>query len=188
MDVDHSTFRRSRGMTFVELTAVIAIIGISLAILAPSWSGMVQRNRVTTSAHQLLAHLRYARNEAVTRRAFVSLCPSVDGSSCTRDTRGWHHGYLVFEDQDGDRRRAANEPLLRVQNRAQPGIRLQSTSGRPAVRFRADGAAWSTNTTFSICHSLSADRPDSNLAVILYGSGRARIDRRAPRNRAISCS
>ena len=186
MDVDHSPFIRLRGMTFVELTTVIAIIGISLATLAPSWSAMVQRNRVTTSAHELLAHLRYARNEAVTRRQFVSLCPSIDGANCSRDTQGWHHGYLVFEDRDGDRNRAPDEPLLRVQNKAQAGIRLHSTSARPAIRFRADGAAWSTNTTFSVCQGL-ADRADSNRAVILYGSGRARIDRRAPGNRAISC-
>lgn len=186
MDVDHSPFLRLRGMTFVELTTVIAIIGISLATLAPSWSAMVQRNRVSASAQQLLAHLRYARNEAVTRRRFVTLCPSTDGANCSRDTRGWHHGFLVFEDRDGDRDRASSEPLLRVQNSAGPGIRLHSTSARPAIRFRADGAAWSTNTTFSICQG-HTERAEDNRAVVLYGSGRARIDRRAPGNRAISC-
>jgi type IV fimbrial biogenesis protein FimT len=186
MDVENTPLRRSRGLTLVELVAVIAVIGISLAALTPSWSGMVQRNRVTVAANQLLAHLRFARNEAVTRNRFVTLCPSVDGARCSQDPQGWHAGYLVFEDRDGNRRRDEDERLLRSQHSAGAGVRLHSTTGRPAIRFRADGAAWSTNTTFSVCQS-GLDDPSANRAVVLYGSGRARVDRQAPGNRPVRC-
>lgn len=186
MDVEITPISRSRGLTLIELVAVIAVIGISLTALMPSWSQLAQRNRVITNANQLLAQLRYARNEAVTRGRFISLCPSIDGSLCTGNAQGWHEGYLIFEDSNGDRRRDVGEPLLRVQDRLGPGIRLHSTAGRPAIRFRADGAAWSTNTTFSVCLSETNDG-SANRAVILYGSGRARVDRRAPGGREVVC-
>ena len=51
--------------------------------------------------------------------------------------------------------------------------------------FRADGAAWSTNTTFSVCADADAS---ANRAVILYGTGRARTDRKLPGDGAITCT
>lgn len=186
MDVDITPTPRSRGLSLIELLAIIAVIGISLATLTPSWSQMVQRNRVITTANQLLAHLRFARNEAVTVGRFVTLCPSGDGAHCSGDPRGWQAGYLVFDDRNGNRQRDDGESLLRVQDKVGAGIRLHSTAGRSAVRFRADGAAWSTNTTFSVCLDGDSDGL-SNRAVILYGSGRARVDQRGPGNRVVRC-
>ena len=129
--------------------------------------------------------LRYARSTAVTRNLPVSLCPSEDGSSCSGNPFGWHHGYLVFVDADGNRKREPGETLLRRHDPFPQTLQLHSTKGRPAVRFRPDGAAWSTNTTFSICHG---ENPAFYRAVVLYGSGRARVDRQAPGNKAVTCS
>ena len=185
MEVETTRTHGARGLTLVELITTLAVAGICLAVIVPSWSALTHRSLITTTANQLLTHLRYARNEAVSRNSPVSLCPSDDGRSCSGDTGGWHRGYILFADTDGDRRRSASETLLQAQD-AQPGrLQIHSTRGRPAVRFRPDGAAWSTNTTFSIC--LGDDR-DSNRAVVLYGSGRARVDRRAPGNRPVTCS
>jgi len=184
MDVEKSTPRNARGLTLVELIITLAVAGICVAVVVPSWSAFTQSSRVTTTANQLLTHLRYARNEAVNRNSPVSLCPSDDGTTCSGAADGWQRGYIVFADNDGNRRRSANEPLLQTQG-AQPGqLQIHSTQGRPAVRYRPDGAAWSTNTTFSIC---LGDDTGSNRAVVLYGSGRARVDRRAPGNRPVTC-
>jgi type IV fimbrial biogenesis protein FimT len=185
MDVARPSPRFARGLTLVELLTTTAVLGISLAIVVPSWSGLAQRNQVTATANQLLTHLRYARGAAVTYHDFVSLCPSDDGASCSGDPLGWHRGYLVFRDTDGNRARDPGEPLLRVQGQSDPGMRLHSTAGRPAIRFRADGAAWSTSTTFSVC---AGDNPDGHRAVILYGTGRARVDRRRPGDLPVTCS
>lgn len=185
MDVETTRLRPARGITLVEMITTLAVAGIALAVLAPSWSGLSDRSRITTTANQLLTHLRYARNEAVTRNGWVTLCPSDDGTGCSGDPRGWQRGYLVFVDSDGNRARSSGETLLRRQDALLPGMRLFSTDGRPAVRFRADGASWSGNTTFSIC--LGEDTT-ANRAVVLYGSGRARVDRRTPGNRPVDCT
>ena len=185
MDVGRFLSRRCRGLTLIELVTTLAVAGISIAILVPGWHGLTNRNQISSTSNQLLRHLRYARSEAVNRYSDVSLCPSEDGFACSGDPRGWHKGYIIFVDQDSDRRRTEGEQLLWHQQSQAHKLRLHSTAGRPAVRFRPNGGAWGTNTTFSIC---LGDDPDSHRAVVLYGTGRARTDRRAPGNRPVSCT
>ncbi len=184
MDVENSSPRHARGLTLVELITTLALAGVLLAVAVPAWSELVDRSQVTTTANQLLTALRYARSAAVNRNRMIGLCPSDDGTHCSGDPFGWQRGYLVFEDRDGDRKRTDDEPLLRVQDRLPQGMRLYSTAGRPAIRFDPDGAAWSTNTTFSIC---AGEQQWAYRAVVLLGTGRARVDRRLPGNKAIRC-
>lgn len=183
MEVAHPSARLARGITLMELITTLAVAGVSLALVVPSWTGLANRSQAIAAANQLLAHLNYARNAAASRRQMVTLCPSVDGTSCSGDPLGWQNGYLVFEDRDGNRRRAPGEPLLRVQGGHGAALRLQTSAGRPAVRFRPDGAAWSTNTTFRVC----LDDDGANRAIVLYGTGRARVDRRLPDGGPVTC-
>lgn len=184
MDVACHSSRGQRGLTLIELITTVAVLGISLAVVVPSWTSFAQRNQVAATANLLLTHLRFARSSAVYRHEFVSLCPSSDGSSCSGNPFGWHEGYLIFSDDNGNRTREAGEPLMRAQDGAPSGLKLFSTAGRPAIRFSSDGAAWSTNTTFSIC---AGDDPSANRAVILFGTGRARVDQKRPGNKPVDC-
>jgi type IV fimbrial biogenesis protein FimT len=185
MDVGITPPRRARGLTLIELMTTIAVAGISLAVAIPGWQSLSTRSAITTTTNGLLTDLRYARSTAVTRNRHVGLCPSDDGSRCSGGFDRWHAGYLVFVDLDGDRDRQPGEPLLRQRGSAPHGLRLQTTSGRPAIRFRPDGAAWSTNATFRIC---LGENTDHYRAIMLFGSGRARVDRRGPAGRTIRCS
>lgn len=184
MAVTHSSAQSPRGITLLELVTTVAVAGVLLAVVVPGWTAFTQRSQLTAAANQVLTHLRYARSEAVHRRQPVSLCPSDDASSCSGDPFGWHRGYIVFLDHDGDRTRAPDEPRLRVQDALAPGLRLHTSVGRPAIRFRPDGAAWGTNATFRLC----AGEADDNRAVVLYGSGRARVDRKLPGDKPVICS
>ncbi len=185
MDVYNTPQTRSRGFNLIELLTTLALTSVSLAILVPSWAAFAERSQITSVSNQLLNHLRYARNAAVTHNRMISLCPSDDGASCSGDPFGWQHGYLVFEDRDGNRDRSPGEALLRIQDPLQTSMRLHSTAGRPAIRFRPDGAAWSTNTSFSVC---LGDDPAMYRAVILLGTGRARVDQRLPSGLPVTCS
>lgn len=185
MDVDKQPWRApARGLTLVELLATLAVLVISLTLIVPGWAMLSERSQLTAAANRLLGNLAFARSAAVTRSQAVSLCPSVDGSACSGDPFGWHHGYIVFEDRDADRSRSDDEPLLQVVAAERPPLRLHTSKGRPAIRFQPDGAAWGTNATFRVCVGESSA---GNRAVVLLGTGRARVDRVAPGNRPVSC-
>ena len=185
MEVAKIQPRHERGLTLVELITTLAVTGACLVVVIPAWSGLIDRSQITSAANQLLTQLRFARSTAVTRNQVVSLCPSSDGVSCSGDPRGWHHGYIVYVDSDRKPGRSPQEPILRAQGAQTEGLLIHSTRGRPAIRFRPDGAAWGTNTSFRICRG---DDTVSNRAVILYGTGRARVDRHVQVRRPVSCS
>jgi type IV fimbrial biogenesis protein FimT len=59
------------GMTLIEVMVVVAIIGIIVAIATPSFSAMLQQQRIKGAAETVLADLRWARGEAIKRNARV---------------------------------------------------------------------------------------------------------------------
>lgn len=60
-----------RGFTFVELLIVVAILAIVLAVVAPSFQGLLAGKRVEGVAAELATDLQFARSEAVSRSASV---------------------------------------------------------------------------------------------------------------------
>ena len=46
----------------------VAILAILAGVVAPSFSGMVARNGVSTYTNKLISVLRYARSEAISRQ------------------------------------------------------------------------------------------------------------------------
>lgn len=63
--------RRLRGLTLVELLAVIAIIAIVTTLAVPGVDTFIQRRRLEGWANHLAGDLRYLRSEAVARNRSV---------------------------------------------------------------------------------------------------------------------
>ncbi len=183
MNVAHST--HLRGFTLLQLMTVLSVSIVSLGAGIPGLQHLVASNATVSQANQLLGYLRYARSTALTRQGYVTLCPSSDHDQCLGDARLWHQGYIIFMDKDGNRRRGPEEEILRVVSKASSGTLINSTSGRPAIRFGADGNAWVSNTTFSLCNK-SSDK--AKRAIILLGTGRSRSNTRGPGGRSIHCN
>lgn len=56
---------RSRGFTLLEVLAVLALIGIAMAVTAFSLNGGLDRARLDTSAREVTAALRHTRTQAI---------------------------------------------------------------------------------------------------------------------------
>jgi type IV fimbrial biogenesis protein FimT len=65
--------RQAAGLTLIELMVVVAIAAIILALAAPSFSEYIITQRLRSIHGQLATDLQFARSEAVTRSAFVSV-------------------------------------------------------------------------------------------------------------------
>jgi len=56
--------RRERGVTLIELIAVLIILGLAIALASPSLFASVDRFQLNSAGHQLVDSFRLARNEA----------------------------------------------------------------------------------------------------------------------------
>jgi prepilin-type N-terminal cleavage/methylation domain-containing protein len=60
-----------RGLTLIEVMVVVALVGILLALVAPSVRGMISSQRVRSINAELVTDLQFARSEAARRNRDV---------------------------------------------------------------------------------------------------------------------
>jgi type IV fimbrial biogenesis protein FimT len=135
-----------RGFGLIELVIVIAIVAILTVIALPSYQRAMQLNRVVTDTNSLLSAFNLARNEAVARGRPVTVCASVNGTTC--DGTGiadWSGGYMVFTDYDpaGSVDAGAGDTVLRVFGPVAQLNSLKSINGNNVgyVSFTRTGTA-----------------------------------------------
>lgn len=172
--------RGRAGFTLIELMMVLVILAVLLMVAAPSFQESIRRNRLQSTMNGVVTMLAFARAEAVTRGAPVSICASSDATTCTGSN--WEQGWLVFLD-DGtgaggvsrDGLRSADELLLRIGEEAPQDVTLRTRNfpQLSRVTFQASGRLdQNVDGTFVICDSRG---PDHARALVLNVSGQARF-------------
>lgn len=115
-----------KGFTLIEMIMVLAVAGILLGIAAPSFTSVIQSNRLATQTNDLVTSLNLARSEAITRGQIVTVCRSLSGTGCNAAAGNWEDGWLVFSDPDGDGVVDAGETVLRVYAALNGNVTLRS--------------------------------------------------------------
>ncbi len=132
----------SRGFTLVELMITIAILAIVVGIAAPSFSSLIERNRLTSTTNQLLGFLTEARVEAIKRSAVVRVEQATTGT--------WSGGVLAWIDENGNGSKDADEEFL--YSAELPSSFTLSLSGGTDIGFRPTGLSRATTTlTLQLC-------------------------------------
>ena len=132
-----------RGLTLIELMIGLVIAAIVLFVGVPSLYNLFMTTRMANAANSVLAHLQYARLEAVGRNMRVTVCPSADGNSCdaAASPQDWSQGYIVATlDNSGN----LLDVLRRVDAEEIANLDIDSC-GRQRFIFQADGSAAGTN-------------------------------------------
>ncbi len=92
---------RQTGFTLLELMVTIVVASVILGFGVPSFMALVQNNRMTAAANDLLAALTIARTEAVKRATPVTICasnnPEAPLPACAATPM---NGWVVFVDSN----------------------------------------------------------------------------------------
>ncbi len=119
------TINHKHGFTLIELMVTVAVLGVLIAVAAPSFANLLASNRASSVSTEVAGAIMFARAEAVKRGTRVTMCKSVttDQASPTCDTSGsssWANGWLIFTDTGTIGTVDGTDVRLRV---AQPAIR-----------------------------------------------------------------
>lgn len=151
----------SSGFTLIELMVTIALAAILMALAAPSFSATIASNRLSAQTSDLITSLNAARSESIRRGRRVTVCKSVDGSSCA--TEGdWSTGWIAFEDKDSDAVVDEKETVLLVHQTGENLTMVKGTTNVSSyVSFTPDGRAKLINGstqsgTLRVCSKSSA--------------------------------
>ena len=71
--------RRSSGFTMIELLVIVAIVGILIAVAAPSFTESTAKRSLEGVANELNADLQYAKSQAASVNVVVSMVTSANG-------------------------------------------------------------------------------------------------------------
>jgi type IV fimbrial biogenesis protein FimT len=171
--------RKPWGVTLPELLIVMAIVGILATLAVPSFKRLIQANAIDSGVEMFTADLRYTRSESIRRGGGVAMCrsdaPEKASPSCgTGSKLGWQSGWIVFHDLDGNGKKKATEPLLRVQAPL-TGIDFIAEPGAATTfKFTATGRA-NLNQTGRLQFGGNKTPSDLQQLVCIPLSGRARI-------------
>jgi len=91
----------ARGFTMIELMVTLTVLAILLALAMPAFRDLILNNRLSTASSELQTALAQARSEAVTRRKFITVCPSANDTGTACGSWDDPHGVIVFVDNNG---------------------------------------------------------------------------------------
>jgi type IV fimbrial biogenesis protein FimT len=174
-----------KGFTVVELAVTIAVMSILLALAIPSFQSVLNSNRLTSNANEMVSTLQSARMESVRRNVNVVICRNDDpdaGLACNTGGGAWL-GWMSFVDDGAgggtarDGTPNGTEVVLysgtlpvSAQVFSSPAI----SGGNQRINFRPDGLAYSDgglllNAQFAVCIPTTA--PPMNVRLVSIGSG-----------------
>jgi type IV fimbrial biogenesis protein FimT len=137
----------------------IAVMAVLMAIAVPSFTSLINSNRLTSQGNEIVAALQYARSEAIRSNRKATLCPSSDGSSCS-NADDWGRLITVV---DGH-----------VVRDATSSGKAKISANVVKVDFSSDGLSRDSDgmlSTAEITVCIDAERPPENLRVISLVSG-----------------
>lgn len=88
--------KKQSAFTLIELMVTIAILAIIAVIATPSLSQMLHNTKVNTSSGDVLNFIQQARTESIRLGKNVSICGSIDGTTCTTTNKtNWSSGLVA---------------------------------------------------------------------------------------------
>ncbi|MDP4536857.1 GspH/FimT family pseudopilin [Alkalimonas collagenimarina] len=165
-----SVSKKQHGFTLIELMVTVAVLTIALTVAVPSFTNLINGNRLTSQANELLSAMSFARSEAIRLNRNVILCHSTNSSSCSEPAGGEWAGWIVLE-QGGDTVLATGLIHNQLVTRASSALANSSFS----IRYNAQGFIRHPTNNNLLSASLRvcspSGRPNPNARDVQFISG-----------------
>ncbi len=166
---------KARAFTLVELLVTLVVAAILASLAVPGFQSTIESNRITSVSERIYSTLQFARGEAVRAGKAVSVCPSVNQTSCATQS-DWASGALVFIDDDGNGVLGAGDELLRVVEGGTTGYEVTLISSTSAYfQFSSQGFAEAAGS-FQVCGPSANDEDARGIVVRGAGGLRTAMD------------
>lgn len=163
-----------KGLTVLELLAVLVIAALLTGMATQAWEGFIQRERGTATINALATSIATARSAAIQLRRSVRFCPG-RGSRCAGRNQ-WHLGTLIFADRNGNRRIDDDEVIVsRTPGFTGGSLRWRSFRNRIDLVFASGGVTDWLNGSFLYCDDTG--NPGAARMLIVNVAGRVRQSR-----------
>ena len=130
-----------KGFTLVELMVSISIMAILVGVAAPSFNEVVLGSKLGSYTNNLVASSNLARGEAIKRNDAVTLCVSINGTSCGAGSAGWEQGWVVL---------SSGGTVIQRQAPTASGFKVTESSGLTTLTFQPTGVG-ATQATLTVC-------------------------------------
>jgi type IV fimbrial biogenesis protein FimT len=160
------------GFSLMETLIVISIVAILMALAIPTFKYVTQSNRSTSEINGLLSNLQLARAEAIKEGQSVSVCPTLNGTSCAGATSAWQTGWLVFSDTGVVGTIDGTDFVVRVQNAFTGNDSLQTDHNVSVITFSREGFAMNlpNAVTFTLHDSTANPQFTRCLSLTIVGA------------------
>lgn len=169
---------KQRGFTLVEVMMSLVILGILVALAAPSFSNSIKKARTKAIKDDLIASMQFARVEAIRRGRPVVLIRELASTSCTAkllDSDTWSCGWRIVEDSNANGTISNTEKNKPIQITTIPqGYGVMHTGLGDQMIFGIWGQATGVGQRFVITNSNDGIGGAATLTVCINAGGRMR--------------
>jgi type IV fimbrial biogenesis protein FimT len=164
-----NTRARNRGFTIMEVMFTVSIAAVLMAVAVPSFRSLMANNRLASQSTELVAAINFARSEAISRNATISVCrANLEASTNCAGSAGEWDFFIV-------RRDTAPTGVLRRGALPDYGgtVSFESDLTADRITFSPDGLARSggalvSDREFTVCSTAVGGQ---NMRVITVGAG-----------------
>ena len=174
--------RTCGGFSLFELLLTLGVAAVVFGLGLPSLAFLAADKRLRTESDALFHAVHLARQQSITARRVITLCPSLDGETCDPERR-WSAGWILIANGAGgaEAERDLGEPVIWRHKVAQS---VQIDANRRYFSFRST-VKRATNGTFKIC---DRGRRAPSRAVVVSYLGRPRVAYGDSRGRKYACA
>lgn len=159
------------GITLPELLIGLLIVAILSGIGIPSVWHYLHRKAQQTYLQQLQEAMVYSRHYALTHQVTVTLCPSLDGNTCSSD---WQSGAIAFADPHNLHQPEADEAILYTLPPVPAGEQLTLTAFPKNNYLSFQGSGLNTHPTGHF--DLLDTQTQAHSQLIFSKTGRLRVE------------